>query len=194
MPSDWFTFVHENNSLFGGPVGATLTAILLGLKQFIGTPRLYLDFKSGQDAYLSESTHVEGEGRVTRKYLRVSVTATGIFGLRFGGSSGARKCRIYVTSIQPIKDGATQNDHIFDARPISWPPDKDFDPRDIPRASPFANVVTMKQHHLAWAFQLPDTYGLKPINHANLRHRHGRQRQTSFDIYSRIDQCRQVRV
>lgn len=125
MPSDWKKFAQDYAFLFGGAAGACLTFIFLGLKQLFGRPRLHLVFNKDDEAYLSESTHLEGETpkvMVTRKYLRVSVQATGIFRSRSGGSSGARKCRIYVTSIQPIKDGKPQHDRIYDARPTSWPP------------------------------------------------------------------------
>lgn len=162
MPSGWYNFLHENNSLFGGAVGAMLTATLLALKQSFGRPRLDLDFKSNE-AYLPESTHAEGDiPTVTRKYLRVSLKATGLFGRNLGGSSGAKNCRIYLTSIQPVTTGTVGKDHIYDARPISWPPNNEFNPRDIPRGvTMFANVVTIKKGNLGWTFQIPSTYGLE---------------------------------
>lgn len=135
MPQDWYAFVHENNSLFGGAVGATLTAILLALKQSFGRPRLHIDFKSDQ-AYLPESTHREGDiPAVTRKYLRISLKATGLFGRNLGGSSGAKNCRIYLTAIQPVTNGTVGRDHIYDARPVSWPPNNQFEPQTFRGAS-----------------------------------------------------------
>lgn len=174
MPPAWKQFAQDYAFLFGGAAGACLTFIFLGLKQFFGRPRLRLDFNKDDEAYLSESTHLEGENpevMVTRKYLRVSVKATGILRSRIGGSSGARNCRIYVTSIQPIQNGKPQHDHIYDARPTSWPPNKDFVPRDIPKGIiMFANVVTMRKGRGHWHFQIPDTYGLSDdlLNHQGL--------------------------
>src|SRR5277367_6377912 len=101
MPPAWKQFAQDYAFLFGGAAGACLTFFFLGLKQFFGRPRLKLHFNNTDEAYLAESTHPEGEPSVmvTRKYLRVSLKATGIFGLQFGGSTGARKCLIYVTSV-----------------------------------------------------------------------------------------------
>jgi hypothetical protein len=161
-------FLLNNNSLVlagivGAVVGSVLTVALLWLGKFVSRPRLRLFF-NGTDVerYLPESTHPEGRPAVTvtRKYLRVSLKAVGLFGREIGGLSGARNCRIYITSIQ--LDGREGTDRIHDARPISWPPNKNFDTRDIPRGiTMFANVVTMKQGNLGWTFQIPNTYGLR---------------------------------
>jgi hypothetical protein len=98
---------------------------------------------------------------VTRKYLRVSLTANGLFGTRFGGFSGAKSCRIYITAIQPVANGKLHDDQLYDARQLSWPPNEMFEARDIPRGvTMFANVVTMKKGGLHWHFQIPNSYGL----------------------------------
>lgn len=155
-------FLLSNNSLIGGIVGAVLTVVLLWLGKFFSRPRLRLFFDGADDAYLTESTHREGDNpAVTRKYLRVSLKAAGLFGLEIGGLSGAKNCRIYISSIQPIVDGREGKDRIHDARQISWPPNQMFEARDIPRGiTMFANVVTMKQGNLGWTFQIPASYGL----------------------------------
>jgi hypothetical protein len=147
-------FLLNNNSLVGGVVGAVLTVVLLWLGKLFSRPRLHLSFDGTGDRYLAESTHPEGDDpAVTRKYLRVS--------LKVGGLSGAKNCRIYITSIQPIVNGRKEKDRIHDARQISWPPNKKFKARYIPRGiTMFANVVTMRQGNLGWTFQIPDQYGL----------------------------------
>jgi hypothetical protein len=155
-------FLLNNNSLVGGIVGAVLTVLLLWLGKLFSRPRLHLFFDGSDDRYLAESTHREGENpAVTRKYLRVSLKAAGLFGLEIGGLSGAKNCRIYITSIQPVINGREGKDRIHDARQISWPPNKMFEARDIPRGiTMFANVVTMRQGNLGWTFQIPASYGL----------------------------------
>jgi hypothetical protein len=163
-------FLLNNNSLMGGVVGSVLTVVLLWLGKLFSRPRLSLFFDGTSDGYLTESTHPEGDDpAVTRHYLRVSLKATGLFGLEIGGLAGAKNCRIYVISIQPVVDGREEKDRIHDARQISWPPNKAFDARDIPRGiTLFANVVTMKQGNLGWTFQIPASYGLgkKVLTHA----------------------------
>lgn len=104
------------------------------------------------------------EPSVTKKYLRVSLKAAGLFGTSFGGSSGAAKGLIYITAIQPVVNGSAGKDQLHDARPVSWPPNKTFDPRHIPRGiTMFANVVTMREGHLDWNFQVPNQYGLNSV-------------------------------
>jgi hypothetical protein len=161
MPSYLPKFLHDYGPLLGGAIGATLAFLFVGFKEFFARPRLHLDFDNTDEAHMSESTHPEGDKVVTRKYLRVSLTARGFFKNGFGGSSGAKKCRVYITSIQPIIGGKVSKDKIYDARPVTWPPNSDFAPRDIPRGvTMFVNVVTMKMGSLHWHFQVPNTYGL----------------------------------
>ena len=85
--------------------------------------------------------------------------------LRALGPTAATNCRIYITAIQC--DGT---DYLHDARTISWPPNKDWEPRTIPRGiTMFANVVTMRVGVLHWNFQLPDQYGLHSVRgHAGI--------------------------
>ena len=105
------------------------TLVLLSVGKFPARPRLVLYFDRSSDAYTATSTHPEGnEPSITRKYLRVSLRAAGLFGTNLGGSSGAAKCLIYITAIQPVVNGSAGNDQLYDARPVSWPPNKTFDP------------------------------------------------------------------
>lgn len=172
-------FLHSYVSLLSGVAGAVATVVLLGVKNFLTRPRLRLCFDSGKDAYMATSTHPEGSPpvTVTRKYLRVSLKASGILGRcryfkgKWGnvfGSSGAVNCLIYITAIRPVVNGRAVDDQLYDARIVSWPPNKTFTPRYIPRGvTMFANVVTMKQGHSHWRFQVPNHYGLDSVcNHA----------------------------
>ncbi len=139
-----------------------MTAALLWLGKSFSRPQLCLLFDGTDDAYLTESRHPEGGSLVTREYMRVSLKAAGLFGKKIGGLSGAKHCRIYITSIQPVIDGRDGKDRIHDARQISRPPNKMFEARHIPRGiAMFANVVTMKQGNLGWTFQIPASYGLR---------------------------------
>lgn len=158
-------FLHSDVSLFSGMLGAVTTLVLLSVGKFLARPRLVLSFDGSSDAYMATSTHREGdEPSVTRKYLRVSLRAAGLFGTILGGSSGAAKCLIYITAIRPVVNGIAGNDQLYDARPVSWPPNKTFDPRHIPRGiTMFANVVTMREGHLDWNFQVPNQYGLNSV-------------------------------
>jgi hypothetical protein len=162
-----------NNSLVAGIVGSVLTVVLLCFREFFSRPRLHLFFDGTDDQYLAESTHPEGDSpAVTRKYLRVSLKATGLCRLKIGGLSGAKNCRIYITSIQPVVNRQEGKDRIYDARQISWPPNKSFEARGIPRGiTMFANVVTMRKGILRWTFQIPAAYGLGEdvLTHATLR-------------------------
>jgi len=178
IPERFLGFLHSYVSLFSGVVGAVATVVLLAVKNFLTRPRLGLSFDSSNEAYMSTSTYPEGSlpVTVTRKYLRVSLKATGILGRcryfkgKWGnifGSSGAENCLIYITAIRPIVAGRAGDDQLYDARIVSWPPNKSFGPRYIPRGvTMFANVVTMKQGHLGWRFEVPDSYGLDSVrNH-----------------------------
>ena len=165
MLERFLAFLHSNVSLFSGMLGAVTTLVLLSGGKFLTRPRLVLFFDSSSDAYMSTSTHREGDQpSVTRKYLRVSLRAAGLFGTNFGGSSGAANCLMYLTAIQPVVSGRVSNDELYDGRTISWPPNRLFTPRHIPRGiTMFANVVTMKEGHLGWNFQVPDQYGLNSV-------------------------------
>ena len=126
-------------------------------------PLQFKQYDANSDAYLSTSKHFEDGKQVTRNYLRVSVRAKGVF-KTFFGSSGAEKCLIYISAIRPVESGRAGQDRLFDARPISWPPNKQFAARHIPRGiTMFANVVTMKQGLLGWNFHVPDHYGLESV-------------------------------
>ncbi len=165
MLERFLCFLHGNVALFGGIGGAVTTLVLLGIGKFLTRPRLVLSFDEGSDAYMSSSTHSEGDPpvKVTRKYLRVSLRASGLIGNLFG-SSGAAKCLIYVTAIQPVEDD--DDDQLRDARIVSWPPNNDFAPRYIPRGiTMFANVVAMKVGTLSWKFHIPKEYGLHSVRH-----------------------------
>jgi hypothetical protein len=141
-------------SLFGGIGGAVTTLVLVRVGQFFTRPKLVLSFDENGKAYMASSTHRENDQKVTRRYIRVSLRTSGCL-----GSSAATNCRIYITAIQC--DGT---DYLHDARTISWPPNKDWDPRTIPRGiTMFANVVTMRVGVLHWNFQLPDQYGLHSV-------------------------------
>ena len=156
-------FLYSNVSLFGGMLGALTTLALLWVGKFLTRPRLVLSFDGNSDAYMATSTHSEGGQQVTRKYLRVSLTASGLIRNSFG-SAGAANCLIYITAIQPVVNGRACNDQLHDGRTVSWPPNKSFAPRHIPRGiTMFANVVTMKEGHLGWDFQVPDQYGLHSV-------------------------------
>jgi hypothetical protein len=158
-------FFRDHFSLFSGMLGAATTLVLLSVGKVFARPRLVLSFDGSKDAYMATSTHAEGkEPSVTRKYLRVSLTARGLFGTNLGGSSGAAKCLIYITAIQPVVNGSPSNDQLYDARIVSWPPHRDFDPRHIPRGiTMFANVVTMREGNLGWDFHVQDQYGLDSV-------------------------------
>jgi hypothetical protein len=169
MLEQFMCFLRSNVSLFGGMLGALTTLVLLSVGKCLARPRLVLSFDGSSDAYMATSTHSEGnEPSVTRKYLRVSLRAAGLFGTNLGGSSGAVKCLIYLTAIQPVVNGRAGNDQLHDARPVSWPPNRTFDARHVPRGiTMFANVVGMREGHLGWNFFVPDQYGLKLVrNHA----------------------------
>ena len=165
MLEQFLGFLHSHVSLFSGISGAVTTLVLLSVGKFLARPRLVLSFDGSRDAYVATSTHREGnEPSITRKYLRVSLRAAGLFGTNFGGSSGAAKCLIYIAAIQPVVNGRAGNDQIYDARPVSWPPNQTFDPRHIPRGiTMFANVVTMREGNLGWDFQVPNQYGLNSV-------------------------------
>ncbi len=153
------------------PLGAVTTLLFLWVGKFLARPRLVLSFDGSSDAYVATSTHREGkQPSVTRKYLRVSLRAAGLFGRDLGGSSGAANCLIYITAIQRVVNGSAASDEIYDGRTVSWPPNGMFDPRHIPRGiTMFANVVTMKQGHLGWNFHVPDQYGLDSVrSHAGI--------------------------
>jgi hypothetical protein len=165
MLEQFMHLLHSNLSLFSGILGALTTLVLLSVGRVLARPRLVLSFDSSSDAYMATSTHREGNApSVTRKYLRVSLRAAGLFGTNLGGSSGAAKCLIYITAIQPLVKGSAGNDQLYDARPVSWPPNQTFDPRNIPRGiTMFANVVTMRVGHLDWNFHVPNQYGLDSV-------------------------------
>ena len=96
--------------------------------------------------------------------MRVSVTINGPMFWKSLGHIGAKDCQIYLTGIQRLIAGRLQKDELYDARPVSWPPNKDFKPRNIPRgATMFVNVVTMRAGQLGWHFHLPDTYGIDDL-------------------------------
>jgi hypothetical protein len=163
MLERFLCFLHSNVSLFSGMVGAVTTLLLLQIGKFLTRPRLVLSFDGSRDEYLAASTHSEGDQQVTRQYLRVSLRASGLIGKHFG-SSGALNCLIYITAIRPLVSGRPSDDHLYDGRTVSWPPNKMFSPRHIPRGvTMFANVVTMRQGRLGWTFQVPDQYGLDAI-------------------------------
>jgi hypothetical protein len=154
MLERFMNFLHSNVALFGGIGGAVITLVFLETRNFITRPRLSLSFDGDDEAYMTSSTHREHDQQVTRKYIRVCLRTFGCL-----GSSAATNCRIYITAIQC--DGT---EYLHDARIISWPPNKDFDPRDIPRGiSMFANIVTMKKGDLGWNFQIPNPYGLHSV-------------------------------
>jgi hypothetical protein len=147
-------------SLFGGIGGAVTTLVLVRVGHYFTRPKLVRSFDENGKAYMASSTHRESDQPVTRKYIRVSLRASGRL-----GSSAATNCRIYITAIQC--DGT---DYLHDARTISWPPNNDWKPRTIPRGiTMFANVVTMKVGVLHWNFQLPGQYGLHSVrSHAGI--------------------------
>jgi hypothetical protein len=165
MLQRFLSFLHDHVSLFSGMLGAVTTLVLLSIGKALARPRLVLSFDGSSDAYMATSTHAEGDQpSVTRKYLRVSLKAAGLFGTNFGGSSGAANCLIYITAIQPVVNGNASDDQLYDGRIVSWPPNRKFDPRHIPRGvRMFANVVTMREGHLGWDFQVPDQYGMNAI-------------------------------
>ena len=162
-------FLVEHITLFSGVLGVLLTLLATGGAQWLGRPRLKLSFDPGSDSYMSTSTHQEGTDlNVTRKYLRASVSVSGPRFWRSYGYIGAKDCQIYLIAIQRIIAGKLSEDELYDARPISWPPNNDFKPRNIPRgATMFANVVTVRVGHLGWDFQLPGQYGLLDIRGAS---------------------------
>jgi hypothetical protein len=163
MLERFLRFIHDYVSLFGGIGGAVATLVLLKIGKFLSRTRLVLSFDPSSNAYMSTSTHLEGGQQVARKYLRVSVRAAGLFRTLFG-SSGAANCLIYITAIRPLESGSAGQDRLYDARPISWPPNNMFTARNIPRGiTMFANVVTMKQGHLNWNFRVPEQYGLDSV-------------------------------
>jgi len=104
MLEQFMCFLHSYVSLFSGMLGAVTAVVLLSVGKFLARPRLVLSFDGSGDAYMATSTHPEGaDPAVTRKYLRVSVRAAGLFGTNLGGSSGAAKCLIYLAAIQPVR-------------------------------------------------------------------------------------------
>jgi hypothetical protein len=166
MPQAIQDFLHKYFSLFSGVLGALTTLAFLPVGRSLARPRLTLSFDSARDGYMETSMHPEGEPpvTVTRKYLRVSVTPKGLFGRNLGGSSGAEDCLIYITAIQKVENGNVGKDCLYDGRELSWPPNRAFSPRHIPRGvTMFANVVTMKTEHIGWDFQVPAQYGLHSI-------------------------------
>jgi len=103
MLEQFLAFLHRHVSLLSGMLGAVTALVLLSVGKFLARPRLVLSFDGSSDAYMATSTHSEDNERsVTRKYLRVSLRAAGLFGTNFGGSSGAAKCLIYIAAIQPV--------------------------------------------------------------------------------------------
>src|SRR5580704_9015196 len=127
-------FLVEHITLFSGVLGVLVTLLVTGAGKWLGRPRLVLSFDPSSDAYMSTSTHPEGDQpSVTRKYLRVSVTINGPMFWKSLGHVGAKDCQIYLTGIQRLIAGRLQEDELYDARPVSWPPNKDFKPRNIPR-------------------------------------------------------------
>ena len=150
-------------------LGALTTLAFLWAGKFLTRPRLVLSFDGDSDAYMAISTHSEGGHQVTRKYLRVSLRASGLIGNLFG-SGGAANCLIYITAIRPVDSGRAGNDQLYDGRTVSWPPNKSFAPRHLPRGiTMFANVVTMREGYLGWDFQIPDQYGLNSVrSHAGI--------------------------
>jgi hypothetical protein len=161
MVKSFWQFLVDHITVLSGVLGVLVTLLVTGARQWLGRPRLVLSFHDSE-AYLSTSTHREvDQQEVTRKYLRVSVKIDGPRFWKSYGYVGAKDCQFYLTGIQRVIAGKPQEDILYDARPVSWPPNNDFKPRNIPRgATMFANVVTMRVDHLGWDFQLPGLYGL----------------------------------
>jgi hypothetical protein len=160
IPSlDTHSFLLDNNSLLGGIAGAVLTTFLLWARELFVRPKLTLRFSEDKEGYLTSSTHPEnGNPSVTRKYLRVSVSANAPWGF-----APAKQCVIYLSSIEILTNGKPGANLLHDARQISWPPYAQFGGRELPNGiTLFANVVFMKEGELGWSFQIPNSYGLGP--------------------------------
>lgn len=127
-------------------IGAIVTGVFDGLRQYVMRPVLRLSFKERDDAYCVESTY-EADGQLrTSTFIRVRLFNS--------GKSVARDCRVFLTEIKEINGMQEHPTKLYDAKELPWAGyPRDYASRPVPPGiQSYVDVLRISKGDPSWNF------------------------------------------
>jgi hypothetical protein len=149
----------------GGVIGGLVTGFYSHARAWLTRPRLSVDYANDSGHFVDfDAVNREGKN-ISAVYVRVRVLNE--------GRRVARGCRVFLTGLEEVHpSGTTTSTNLHEALVLGWP-NRDFEPRDIPRGiSFFADLVMVSKHHEGWGFCVKESYA----NHKRLSEYRGTYR------------------
>ena len=127
------------------------------MRDWINRPILVLDYEGKEHLNKVDVSYKDISRNVDEIYIRVR--------LRNRGRNIARKCIVYLTSLEEVSTSGETPTSFAEAIPLSWP-FHEFGPRDIPTGPDFyVDLVRISKHASGWNLCIENDYP----NHAPLK-------------------------